>query len=57
MLTVDILKEKGVSVRETVSGYNIFIRWGVYIAAVVLVVVFGAYGASYNPVAFIYAAF
>lgn len=57
MLTVDILKEKGVSVRETVSGYNIFIRWGVYIAAVVLVVVFGAYGANYNPVAFIYAAF
>lgn len=57
MLIVGILQEKGFSLREKIAERNIALRWCVYFAAIFSVIIFGAYGAGYNPVDFIYAQF
>lgn len=54
---VGILHEKGVSIREKVSGWNICLRWSFYIAAILTVIIFGAYGNGYTPVDPLYAGF
>lgn len=46
---VDVLHEKGVSIREKVSGWNICLRWGFYYAAILILIIFGAYGSGYTP--------
>lgn len=57
MLIVGILQEKGYSLREKIAERGIALRWCVYFAAIFAVIIFGAYGAGYNPVDFIYAQF
>lgn len=57
ILLFSILKEKGIDVREKLSHKNIVIRWGIVIAAIVAIIIFGAYGAEYTPVAPMYADF
>ncbi len=57
MLVVSLLQEKGVSLRERIAEKNIAVRWCIYFAAIFAVIIFGAYGAGYNPVDFIYAQF
>lgn len=54
---VGILHEKGVSIRERVSGWNICIRWSFYYAAIFTVIIFGAYGNGYIPADPLYAGF
>ena len=57
VLAVGILRERGVSLRETVACRPIAVRWSVYYTAVLFLIIFGAYGGGYVPVDPIYAAF
>ena len=57
LLTVSILQEKGVHIRETIEQQNLLFRWGLYIAAVVTVVLLGIYGLNLDLSGFVYAGF
>lgn len=57
LLAVDILHERGVSLRRAVARWPLPLRWGFYIAAVVTTVTLGAYGDNYDAAGFIYAQF
>lgn len=54
---IGVLKEKGINVRENLTQKNIVIRWAVLLALIFFVIIFGAYGAGYVPVAPMYADF
>lgn len=57
VLLVDVLKEKGIAIRETIAAKKLPVRWAVYYAVVFAVIIFGAYGVGYMPVDLIYAGF
>ena len=57
VFVISILNERGISVREWLSGRNIAVRWLIIYALIMFIVIFGAYGAGYTPVAPIYADF
>lgn len=57
LLGIDILQEKKIRLREAIAGCNIVVRWGLYYAAILAVVIFGMYGAGYDAAGFIYQAF
>ena len=57
LLTVSILQERGVKMRETIAKQNLAFRWAVYIIALIVVIIFGVYGRGYNAADFIYARF
>ena len=52
-----LVRRRGISRRETVARQLIAVRWSVYYAAILFVIIFGAYGIGYVPVDPIYAAF
>lgn len=54
---ISILKEKGINIRESVSKKPIVMRWCLYYALILAIIVFGAYGPGYAPVDPIYADF
>ncbi|UFH65048.1 MBOAT family protein [Clostridium cadaveris] len=54
---VGIYNERGVSIRKKISNWNIFFRWSFYYAALLIVIIFGAYGEGYIPAELIYAGF
>ncbi len=54
---IGLIKEKGISIRESISSMKLPLRWTIYIAAILVVVIFGAYGKGYDAVSFIYATF
>ncbi len=57
LLTVSILQERGLKIRDAIAGQNLVFRWTIYLAALVIVVIFGMYGAGYNAGDFIYMAY
>ena len=57
VLVTSILKEKGINIRESIAKKNIVVRWGIYLSLFFIVVIFGAYGIGYIPVAPMYAQF
>ncbi len=57
VFVVDLLHEKGISIRERIAGWNLVVRWSVLYAAIILVIILGAYGDSYLPAKLIYAGF
>ena len=57
VLAVSVLRERGVPLRAGLARQHIVLRWAVYYAAILFVVIFGAYGVGYVPVDPIYAAF
>lgn len=57
VLIVGLLHEKGIAIRERIAGWHIAARWGFLYAAIVIVIIFGAYGAGYIPAKLIYAGF
>lgn len=57
ILIISILKEKGIQIRELIAKQNIFIRWTLYYALILFIIIFGAYGSGYVPVDPIYAGF
>lgn len=57
MFVVDILKECGIPIRETIGKQKLPIRWGIYYFAVMAVVIFGMYGTGFDASSFVYGAF
>lgn len=54
---VDILHERGISIRERIAGQSLVVRWAIYYAAVFSIIFFGAYGMGYHESDFIYMQF
>jgi D-alanyl-lipoteichoic acid acyltransferase DltB (MBOAT superfamily) len=56
LFAVDFIHDSkpGFSFRTSLARQNIVFRWTVYILAVMAILIFGIYGPSYNPQAFIY---
>lgn len=57
VFAVDVIHERGVSIREKLAGMRLPVRWGVWYAVILMIVIFGAYGAGYTMVDMIYAAY
>ncbi len=57
VLIVSILKEKNINIRENISKKNIIVRWTLYYALILFIIIFGAYGTGYAPVDPLYANF
>ena len=57
VFAISYLSEKGVNIREQLSKKRIYVRWAVYYALVLSIVIFGAYGKGYIPIDPIYASF
>ena len=57
MIVVSVLKERGVSIRESISRMHIVVRWTIYIVAFYSIVIFGIYGPGYDASAFAYIGF
>ena len=57
LLLVSVLQENGMKIRETIAKQNIVFRWGIYLIALIVVLVFGIYGPMYNAADFIYQAY
>lgn len=57
VFVISILKEKNINIREEISKKNIVIRWLLYYALILSIILFGAYGPGYVPVDPIYADF
>ena len=54
---VDIIHEKGISIRERIASLRLPLRWCFWYAAILCIVILGAYGAGYTIVDMIYAAY
>lgn len=54
---VGVIHERGISIRDKISGFTMPTRFGLYYAAILVVLIFGAYGEGYLPVKLIYAGF
>lgn len=57
LLWVDVQHERKVSLCQAIDRQPLLFRWGIYIGAVVLVLIFGFYGPAYNAADFIYQQF
>lgn len=57
IIAVGLLQEKGISIRKRVSEKSIFLKYSLYYALILFIVIFGAYGIGYVPVDPIYAGF
>ncbi|MCI2057927.1 MAG: MBOAT family protein [Oscillibacter sp.] len=57
VFAVSLLRERGVCLREAVARRPIPVRWAVYFAALLAVLIAGAYGPGFGSVDFIYAQF
>ena len=54
---VDIINERGKTVRGIIAGQQFPFRWAVYLTAVAAILVFGMYGPGFDMASFIYAQF
>ena len=54
---ISLLKEKGINIRESIANKNIVIRWTLYYALILTIVIFGTYGLGYIPLNHMYANF
>lgn len=57
MLLADVLQERGVHLRTGIAAKPLPLRWGVYLALLLGLVIFGAYGGAYTATDPIYAGF
>lgn len=57
VLIIDIIHEKGISIRDRVASLRLPARWGFWYAVIFSIVLFGAYGAGYTVIDMIYAAY
>ena len=57
MFVVSVMQERGIAVRQYVAAKPLAVRWVLYFALVLSVVIFGAYGVGYDAVDFIYGQF
>ncbi len=54
---VDYIHEKGVHIREALDRQSLVFRWMIYIAVVLVILIFGVYGPQYDAASFIYQQF
>ena len=54
LLAADIVAERGVVIRKEVAKQNTVFRWAVYLAAILMIVIFGVYGPGFDAASFIY---
>ena len=54
---VSCYHEKGFSVSEKLMAQRLPIRWGIYMSAIIVILVFGTYGFGFNAQDFIYGGF
>lgn len=57
LFKVDVKHENGVSISDYVLGLKLPVRWGITIGVIVIIMVFGTYGAGFNATDFIYGGF
>lgn len=57
LLTVSILQERGMKMRETIAKQNLLFRWALYAGIIMVILVFGVYGPGYSATEFIYQAY
>jgi hypothetical protein len=57
LLSISLLQESGVHIRESLSKQNLLFRWIIYLAAIFSLIMFGVYGLNYNASDFIYRGF
>ncbi len=57
VIAYDLANERGHNIYDLLVGANAFVRWAVWLALILTVVVFGAYGFGYAPVDPLYAHF
>ena len=48
LLVIGVLQERGMKIRETISKQNFIFRWAVFLGLLAIILVFGAYGPSYD---------
>lgn len=54
---VDLYHEKGKSISDRIMAQRLVIRWGIYMIAIIGIMVFGTYGFGFNAQDFIYGGF
>lgn len=54
---ISFLREKNISIREVIASKPIVVRWIIYYALILFILIFGAYGSNYEPIGPIYAEF
>lgn len=57
VFAMDVMREKGICLRQKVAGFPVWVRWSVYYSLVMAAILFGAYGTGYLPLDPIYANF
>lgn len=57
LLAVSLLKERGISVRESISGKKLPVRWCIWYALLFYTILLGYYGPGYSAAEFIYQGF
>ena len=57
VFVVSLLQERGVKIREAIGKKPLALRWAIWYALILLIVIFGAYGVGYVPVDPMYANF
>ena len=54
LFIVDVLHEKEIHIRDRILRQPLPVRWGLYYAAGLAIIIFGVYGPAYNAGSFIY---
>lgn len=54
---VGMIHERNIKIREEIEKWTLPVRWGVWYAAILVVIMFGAYGTGYSIVEMIYAGY
>ncbi len=54
LIIVSLMRERGMRIRASLAKQELWLRWLVYIAAVMAVLIFGIYGPGFDAAAFIY---
>lgn len=57
VFVVSLLQERGLKIRESIQKKPLVLRWAIWYALILLIVIFGAYGVGYVPVDPMYANF
>lgn len=54
---IDLLQERGLSIRQRLSEQHIIVRWTFYLGALMIVLIFGMYGEGFNASGYAYGGF
>ncbi|MCR5101148.1 MAG: MBOAT family protein [Butyrivibrio sp.] len=57
LIVVDICNTKDIYIRDKIKKQGIWLRWGIYIAAVLFIITCGVWGPGYDSASFIYSQF